>query len=658
MFFSACFSAVSSLIVAIAPPVSIMEIQGTSVSSAFVADSVSTSGIVTAVTRDGFFLQDSLGDADDATSDAVFIYTGGAPSVLAGDDVRVEGVVHEYLPGNDASNFTVTEFDHPRVFIAAHGQPLPAPVRLSVDGRRAPSDLHDAIGFYERLEGMRVTVVAPRVVQQTNVFGEVWVVPAGLETSPRGALAAGPDIFHPERVQLDDALLATAMPAFEVGDVLADVTGVITYSFGNYELLVDSRPVKRSGSLSREVTTLAAVSGRVRIASFNLYNLTRVETARMDEIARVIVSHLASPDIIAVEEIQDDSGALDDGTVDASLTLGALTAAIRNADGPWYDFREVLPANNQDGGEPGGNIRVAFLFDPARVAFVDRGDSFGSAETRVVDVAGHPRLTRSPGRIDPGNDAWEQSRKPLVGEFRSHGQTLFVIACHFVSQTGSTSLFGATQPPFDPGAAQRLAQAQRVARFVGDIYAVASNASVVVLGDLNDDWFSATLAALEQAPLTGLWRTIKEEDRYSLLFDGLAQEFDHILVSPSLASSAQFDIVHVAAEFANGVSDHDCVLASVRISESDAQEKSPKPTLSPPAPNPFNAVVQMFVTGVSHAHIFDVAGRKIRSVTVLDGVVTWNGKDDAGRDVPAGVYFVRISNGASTRAQKVVLIRQ
>lgn len=637
--------------------VSIMAVQGTGPLSPFAADSVATSGIVTAVTRDGFFLQDPAGDCDAATSDAVFIYTGVAPSALAGDDVRVEGLVHEYLPGNDASNFTVTEFDHPRVFITAHGRPLPAPVRLSPDGRRAPSVLNDAIDFYERLEGMRVTVVAPRVVQKTNAFGEVWAVPGGLATSPRGALAAGPDIFHPERVQLDDALLAEAMPQLEVGDGLSDVTGVITYSFGNYELLVDSPPVRRSRTLSREVTTLAAVPGRVRIASFNLYNLTRADLARMDEIARVIVSHLASPDIIAVEEIQDDSGALDDGTVDATATLTALVAAIHNADGPAYDFREVLPANHQDGGEPGGNIRVAFLFDPARVVFVDRGDSSGSAETRVVNVDGQPRLTRSPGRVDPGNDAWEQSRKPLVGEFRVNGQALFVIGCHFVSQTGSTSLFGAVQPPFDPGAAQRLAQAQRVARFAGDIYAIAPNARVVVLGDLNDDWFSAPLAALEHAPLTGLWRTIKEEDRYSLLFDGLAQEFDHVLVSPALAVGAQFDIVHAAAEFANGVSDHDPVLAAVRISAPDAQGKSPKPTISPPAPNPFNAMVKMSVTGVSHARIFDVAGRKIRTVTVLDGAVTWNGKDDAGRSVPAGVYWVRVSDGVSTRARKVVLMR-
>ncbi|HKW13008.1 MAG TPA: endonuclease/exonuclease/phosphatase family protein [Candidatus Krumholzibacteria bacterium] len=658
MFFSACLSAFAvCLSVAVAPRVSITEIQGALLTSPFAADSVTTSGIVTAVTRDGFFLQDPVGDADDATSDAVFIYTGVAPSVIAGDDVRVEGVVHEYLPGNDPSNLTVTEFDHPRVFVTAHGRALPSAIRLALGARRAPADIHDAIAFYESLEGMRVTVPAPRVVQATNVFGEVWVVPGGLDTSPRGALAAGPDNAHPERVQLDDARLSAPMPRFEVGDMLGDVTGVVTYSFGNYELLVDAPPVKHGGTLSREVTTLARAPERVRIASFNLHNLAPADVARMDEIARVIVSHLDAPEIIGVEEIQDDSGPLDDGTVDASTTLSALTSAIRRADGPAYDFREVLPANNQDGGEPGGNIRVAFLFDPARVAFVDHGDSFGSADTRVVNVDGRPRLTRSPGRIDPANDAWKQSRKPLAGEFIVDGHTLFVIACHFVSQTGSTSLFGATQPPFDPGSVQRLAQAQRVERFVSDILAIDANARVVVLGDLNDDWFSAPIAALETTPLAGLWSTIKANDRYSLLFDGLAQEFDHILVSPALANGARFDIVHVAAEFADGVSDHDCVIASVRVREPDAKKELPRPAISEPTPNPFNATVRMNVTGAAHVDIFDVAGRKVTTETVVDGATTWSGKDDAGRDVPAGVYFVRVSDGVSTRARKLVLIR-
>jgi hypothetical protein len=67
--------------------------------------------------------------------------------------------------------------------------------------------------------------------------------------------------------------------------------------------------------------------------------------------------------------------------------------------------------------------------------------------------------------------------------------------------------------------------------------------------------------------------------------------------------------------------------------------------------------VELHVTGASCVHIFDVAGRRVGAVTVLNGVASWNGKDDAGRNVPAGVYWVRVSDGVSTRARKVVWMR-
>jgi hypothetical protein len=44
--------------------------------------------------------------------------------------------------------------------------------------------------------------------------------------------------------------------------------------------------------------------------------------------------------------------------VDASDTFNELIGA---AGGPTYDFRQIDPVDDQDGGEPGGNIRVGFL---------------------------------------------------------------------------------------------------------------------------------------------------------------------------------------------------------------------------------------------------------------------------------------------------------
>ena len=644
------FSALVSLVLVVAPRVSIMEIQGASLVSPFVADSVSTTGIVTRLARDGFYVQDAVGDGDDATSDAVFVRS--AATVFVGDEVQLSGLVGEFLPSSDAANLTITEITRPLVTRIRGGVALPAAVCIARDARFPAAT--EGVAFWESLEGMRVCVHSPHVVQGTYASQECWVVPDGVELSARGTLVVAPGDFHPERVKI----VAAAMPMFNIGDVLADATGVVSYG-GTYEVLLDTRPARVSSAhLSREVATLSSSGARVRVASFNLHNLSLADPSRIDELGRVIVSQLGAPEILGVEEIVDDSGSENDGVVDATLTLRALVEAIRTADGPAYDFREVLPEDGADGGAPGNNIRQALLFDRSRVQFVDRGDSFGSAETRFFAVDDWPRLTRSPGRVSPQNPAWVQSRKPLACELRVDGRTLFVVVCHFVSKSRSSPMFGAVQPPVDPNAEKRRRQAALVAGFARDALAIDPNARIVVLGDFNDDWFSAPIAALEEAPLTDLWSLAPATERYSLLFDGNAQAFDHVLVSPVLAGDAHFDVVHIAAEFPGGVSDHDCVMAAVRPGASAAQNAAPELAMSMPRPNPFNKTVMIEVTGEhTHATIFDVTGRKVTAVTVMNGLLTWTGKDDAGRDVPAGVYWVRVSDGVSTRARKVVLIR-
>ena len=92
-----------------------------------------------------------------------------------------------------------------------------------------------------------------------------------------------------------------------------------------------------------------------------------------DKFARLaagIVTNLNSPDIVALEEIQDNNGPTNDGTVAADQTLDLFTAAIVAAGGPQYEWRQIDPVDLADGGEPGGNIRVGFLFNPACAAVV------------------------------------------------------------------------------------------------------------------------------------------------------------------------------------------------------------------------------------------------------------------------------------------------
>jgi hypothetical protein len=367
----------------------------------------------------------------------------------------------------------------------------------------------------------------------------------GLAT-PRGGVALAPGQFNGGRVILDEALIgAVAMPAVNVGDRLADPVGVLDYSFANFKLLVTQAPVVASGGLQREVAA-AADPAKLAVASFNVENLAgNAAQARFDGLAGQIVNHLGAPDIVALQEIQDNNGETNDGTVAANQTYGRLIDTIAAAGGPAYQYVNMDPANNADGGAPGANIRVGYLYDPARVSFIDAV------------------------RVDPTDPAWEASRKPLAATFAFGGEQVVIVNNHLKSKGGDEPLFGRFQAPTLHTEAQRNDQAGVLAAFVAALQAADPDVKVVVLGDLNDFQFSAPLQTLEAAGLANLTETLPENERYTYVYDGNSQSLDHILVSLNLLAGAELDVVHVNSEFAASdplrTSDHDPVVAYLSL---------------------------------------------------------------------------------------------
>jgi uncharacterized protein len=269
---------------------------------------------------------------------------------------------------------------------------------------------------------------------------------------------------------------------------------------------------------------------------------------------------LSSPDLIAIEEIQDNNGATNDSVTDASVTWNMLIEAIAAAGGPAYEFRQINPVDDQDGGEPGGNIRVGFLFRADRgLEFIDRPGGGSTTSTAVVDTPSGPRLSFSPGRVDPTNAAFNSSRKPLAGEFRLHGKKVFLVANHFSSKGGDDPIFGRFQPPVRSSEVARHEQAQPVNDFVDDLVEADSDASVIVLGDINDFDFSETVEILEGNVLSSLMHGLPQAERYSYVFEDNSQVLDRILVSNNMPASFEidYDPVHVTSEFADQASDHD-----------------------------------------------------------------------------------------------------
>jgi len=571
-------------------PVQIHDIQGASHTSPLVGRRVSgVAGIVTAELGNGFYLQSSTPDADEPTSEAVFVFTSSAPTVNVGDDVLVAGRVAEFRPGGATStNLTTTEITSPSVIVLSSGNALPVPTVLGTGGRIPPNlaieddangsvetsgvfdPAQDGIDFYESAEAMRVQVNGARVVGPRNQFGEIPVVGdaganAGVITV-RGGVVVSPGDFNPERIFLDDTILAT--PVVNVSDgFTTSAVGVLDYSFGNFKLNVTSPLTRVDGGLEREVTRLPT-DREIVVGTYNVENLDPTDAAAFAEHADLIVNHLRSPDLIAIEEIQDNDGATNSGTTDASVTWNMLVAAIQAAGGPTYAFRQIDPVDGEDGGQPGGNIRVGFLFRTDReLSFIDRPGGDSTTPTTVVDHPSGPRLSFSPGRVDPQDPAWDDTRKPLAGEFRMRGKKVFVIANHFSSKGGDEPLFGRFQPPARPTEVARHAQAQSVNDFVDELLAADPHANVIVLGDINDFEFSQTVDILEGGVLTTLMDTLPKAERYSYVFEGNSQVLDQILVSTNLLEGfpIEYDPVHVNAEFTDQASDHDPQVARLDL---------------------------------------------------------------------------------------------
>jgi uncharacterized protein len=576
------------------PATAIHTIQGAAHISPDNGQSVRTTGIVTAKSANGFWMQDPNPDADNATSEGIFVFTSSSPTVSVGDSVSVSARVQEFRPGGVSNgNLTTTELASPTISVLSTGNPLPAPTVIGTGGRIPPDTVieddassgnvetsgvfdpdQDGLDFYESLEGMRVQLNNAVAVGPTDVaFGETPVIgDDGANASVRtyrGGILLRPNDGNPERITLDDLL--TSVPNVNVGDHYSGpIVGVMDYNFGNPFLEVTSAGLMRiADGVTREVTD-PVEPGQLAISTFNFENLAPDNPqSKFDGLASLIVDNLRSPDLIAGEEVQDSSGATDNGVVDASQTLSKLVDAVVAAGGPHYAWREIDPVDDADGGQPGGNIRQVFLFRTDRgLSFVDRPGGDSTTANSVTGSGASTHLLYSPGRIAPGDAAWSASRKPLAAEFDYRGHKLFVIANHFNSKGGDDPLRGRFQPPTEVTEPQRHQQATLVADFVSQLSSADPDANVVVLGDLNDFEFSPTVQLLEAAGLHDLMNTLPLNQRYSYDFEGNSHVLDHILFDgPLFARPLVFDPVHVNAEFFDQASDHDPSVVRVNLND-------------------------------------------------------------------------------------------
>ena len=551
----------------------IYELQGYDHRSPFQEQDVLTEGVVTAVVEKGFFVQ---GPSDDVmiSSDGLFVFTSTQPNVVVGNRVRVEGRLVEFAR---PTQLPLTQIEDAKVDILESDAQLPVPIEIGINALYPPTEIidddgfaqfdpdSDGIDFYETLEGMRVTIKDAIALTPSSRFDEVWVLASLGEGSTnfvdQKAITLTETDNNPERLIIDFEITGAPLNV-EAGMVIGDVTGVLSYDFGNYRVFATevSAPTSTLDNMLQAEAVIPSASSALTVAVYNVENLDpKVEdldnprnvdddigSGKFDAIAEQLVNDLGAPALIALQEVQDNDGAENTATTSAALTLSTLVSAIESAGGPTYSFVDYPPTDDADGGQPGGNIRNAFLYDPQRAALIANSDR------RIEDPDA------------PTGGVFQESRKPVLASFETSAGTLTVVNVHLSSRRGSDPVFGQNQPPAIADAAIR----RRQARVIGDVLSSLSSTDpavqIMVMGDFNAHYFERELELFEnEFAMFNMWRTLPIEARRSYVFEGQAQAYDHILVSTNLRAKATFSPLNINAGREIQASDHDPLLALI-----------------------------------------------------------------------------------------------
>lgn len=578
----------------------IHDIQGAAQQSRYVGKTVQqVEGVVTFTYKlNGayyFHMQtpDAKADNDHRTSEAITVYTGKySQDVQVGDLVSVTGKVDEYYIEGYSDKRTmdlpVTQInarDDQGGQVAIKAENVTLPTAVQITKQNLPKSVidndqfakfdpnEDAIDYWESLESMRVAVKDVKAVAPQEHGDIITVLQSRNTDTKNGGVLLTADDANADRVQFK--LFGQNVRDYNVNTddkFNGTITGVVGYGYSNYKIFTNIDDMEQryeKGKTSQEATNLTSSKKNVTVGSFNLENFsnnpTETSNAKAEKLAKSIATSLGSPDIVGVTEVQDNNGSKS-GNSKANESYERLIKAIEAAGGPTYQYVNIDPENNQDGGAPNANIRVGFLYNPERVSLKE-GAPAGDATT-AVGYDKKTGLTVNPGRIDPMNAAFNDSRKPLAAEFTVDGKSLIVIANHWNSKGGDTPLFGQVQPVKLASEIQRQQIAEVVSNFVGDVLAKNPQANIVSVGDYNDFQFSKPLQTFEEAGMTNLVHKVPKNERYTYVYQGNSQVLDHIFVSDHLKNGAKIDIVHVNADFteqAGRASDHDPLVTQVKL---------------------------------------------------------------------------------------------
>lgn len=553
-----------------APLTPIHAIQGEGLFSPFAGKTVKIRGVVTGRGRRGYFVQSTNRNDNPRCSDAIFVFSPRRKAKV-GSFMELTGNVLDYVREEGARPTTQLKLLE-AIVIKKQGPDL-SPIWLN--NSLLPSNAEDLAQTLNGLEGMLVGIKAGAVfTAPSNPYGDYVCVPKDViaARAKNGGIlvdAENPTRWFPGfRVVSRDSA-----PKLNVGATLLEpISGPLNYRANAFQIVARSAvkfedvrvPYSQASFEERKhsatILTLNGFNLDAKLEDPSLVDSDRdvdddVRYGRFELLAKAIVRQARSPDVIALQEIQDNDGAEITDVVDATETYKQLAKDILFLGGPKYAWADVPPAVGEDGGQPGGNIRNAFLYNPSRVAL----------------EAGSLR------RLGEESECYDGSRKPLMARFKvlSSGAVLDIVNVHLASKRHQKSIFSPEQPGVDAREHVRVAQGHLIRQVLEER---KDAADYYVTGDFNDFEFSPTLRAVCGDDGFNMVESLEPNERYDYNHRGQLQVLMHGVVKRSAYDEGRvrYQILHgneltgvKPGDDAHKASDHAYVIAQFLVSSSE-----------------------------------------------------------------------------------------
>ena len=556
--------------------------------------------VVTALRSNGFFMQTpaARSDGDAKTSDALFVFTGGAPTVALNDLVNVSGTAAERFCGTQisatgASSVSVTGTSPAPIAPVQFNATRPSP-NLGAPSCTAHPD--PEIANFECFEHMLVEVQngfvqggnqrfpglfsppgIPGAAGDSDVFAEP-LVTAGAARVLRGAGFAYPGFnatlpypdFNagdpaqvaritqvpiwggaPQVFELDPDAFNTTANQVLYGGQRFNAVGVLTYEFDDFELWPQVLNVTPSPYPS---TLPAAASGELTIASLNLLryygnNGTNIDITRCDGTFIDSYDAYSTSSASGLAEVVRRRNKLARYILDVlrapdvlavqeaeNLAILQTLASELNTRDPSLGYSAYLVlGNDRSGINPGYLVRDGAGGAAARLSGVTV-DQLGYNERLISDNS--CLHDRPPLRL-------RATYVPSASAFTViNNHTRSLLGAHEANASGARTR------------AKRFQQSTSIRAFVDAELAAFPARPLVVLGDHNAYQFSdglvdsigiirgiarpALIASPPELPaalqLSNAVDLIDPQQRYSYLFDNAAQALDHAMLNNAAQS--------------------------------------------------------------------------------------------------------------------------